>query len=324
MTVRRLTSNGDVLTRRLTSWLRPYADRNLINPSVHVEGDTVHVVFRSYGEGVPSKPLNAYYTQYSPALESSSTAEFTDLTAFADSHDVGPVADPKLFAFDGRVFVTFNTGLRDKYGARHVANSIYVMQVAPTLRAPQCCVLEPRHAIEKNWGFYEQDGELRSLYSMWPVVRLQLVQGDPGGEGDLHLSRLPQDGSTDVHFRGDRYLLVATRHLTVGTQPLVTDRGLVFIGHEKVFVRKYCGYAGRIMHVTEEDGKASVRVHPDRLIHSLRDARPRRGAHNPNALFVTYFSGLTLRDDRYLIGYGINDVDYGFAQLSKSYVEGDV
>ena len=70
-------------------------------------------------------------------------------------------------------------------------------------------------------------------------------------------------------------------------------------------------------------GPLAEPVHPDRLIHSLRDARPRRGAHNPNALFVTYFSGLTPCDDGYLVGYGINDVDYGFARLSNDYVDQD-
>ena len=40
--------------------------------------------------------------------------------------------------------------------------------------------------------------------------------------------------------------------------------------------------------------------------------------HNPNLLSCTYYSGLVANDTTALISYGINDLDFSFAEVTKS------
>jgi len=317
MAVRRAVKMpSDGVPERLRAWLDPYADWNLFNPSIHSDNGVLHLAFRAFRGGERVKPFNAYYA-YSSSLDGSlAPPDLVDLTEFAADHGISPVADPKLFGFDGGVFVTFNTGFKAE-GLNH----IYIMQVAPTLEPPQLCVLDQRHRIEKNWAFYERDGELRSLYSLSPLVRLRLEGGALGKGGELEFSREQTDAEASVSFEGRRYGLLGKRNLSIGTQPVVSDEGLLLIAHEKIYLSKWRGYVGRLVRIDDVADIPAVDVLPDRLIHSFGAAVPRFGEHNRIALFVTYFAGLTWHDGRILTSYGINDNGFGFAQVPEAVLQ---
>lgn len=311
--VRKLRENDtpDQLQRLLAA----YPGWNVFNPSIHVDDRGMHLVFRAYRDGVREKPFNAYYVLLpaSPA-DAVTPLALTDLTAHvaASGVPVAKVADPKLFAYRGAAYLTFNTG------SSPVPNDVFVMQIAPTLGPPQRCLLAPRLPIEKNWGFFDAGDGLRALYGLSPVSEIALVGGEPGGGGDLVFEPAGVNAAATV---SRRWLLVGKRNLSIGTQPLPTARGLLLIGHEKIYASKFRGYVGRVVLVERADGSAPrATVLPHRLIHSVPSSVPRIGRHNPSALFVTYFAGLTRHDGRLLVSYGINDTDYGFAQLPDDLV----
>ena len=56
---------------------------------------------------------------------------------------------------------------------------------------------------------------------------------------------------------------------------------------------------------------------PTRLIHSVRSVVTafRGERHNPNLLFANYFSGAVVDGPSARLAYGINDTDFGFAEL---------
>lgn len=312
--VRKLPAADDT-PRLLHDLLAAYPGWNVFNPSVHVDDSGMHLVFRAYRDGVQQKPFNAYYVLLpsSPA-DAVTPLELTDLTAHvaASGVPVAKVADPKLFAYRGATYLTFNTGSSPE------PNDVYVMPIAPTLGTPQRCVLEPRLPLEKNWGFFDAGDGLRALYGLSPVSEIALVDGVPGAGGDLVFEHAGVNATATVNRR---WLLVGKRNLSIGTQPLPTDRGLLVIGHEKIYASKWRGYVGRVVLVERANGSAPrATVLPHRLIHSIPTSVPRIGRHNPSALFVTYFAGLTRHDGRLLVSYGINDTDYGFAQLPEELV----
>ncbi|MDT9592010.1 hypothetical protein RDV89_02960 [Nocardioides zeae] len=307
------------LPEQLAAVLAPYGERNAFNPSVLVDGDTVHLVFRAFGPGSTAKPFRAYWTALRRTPDGLEPGELVDLTAHAAAHGVGPVADPKLFAHDGRVLVTFNTGF-----THPEPNGLGVIALTPTLGPPQWCELEGRARIEKNWAFHTgDDGGLAAIYGLAPLVRLRLAKGVVGSGDALVFERVTARPGADDASAGleGAVGLGWRRSLSLGSQPVRAGDDLLLVGHEKLYRtgrdgEERRGYVGRLVRVRGE----RVTVHPDRLVHSWRDARPRPGVHNPRALFVTYFSGLALADDRLLVGYGINDLSGGFAFLDRRYL----
>jgi hypothetical protein len=298
----------------LRQWLAPYARWNLFNPSILVQHDDVHVAFRAYRDGVRVKPFNAYYA-CATRTGLRERPQLVDLTALARSYGVEPVADPKLFQYDGRVLATFNTGFN---AAK--PNDIYLMQLAPTVGAPQRCVLDVRNHTEKNWSFFGgPTGELHAVYSLRPFVRLRLVDGEVGGGGGLRFVRDGAEMGLDVSFVARRKGL-SKRNLSLGTQAVWRRDDLVVIAHEKVYFGKYRGYLARPVRIEDPLGSSPrVCLARERIIHDVRSAIPRRGVHNQHAFFVVYVAGMTKIDERLILSYGINDTHYGVAEIEGDF-----
>lgn len=322
--VRRLTAlqragggEAAALVARLTAALEPLRGRNPFNPSVLVTGDQAYVTLRAFRDSSGAKPFSAYLASCDLTEPGSAAVPLVDLTAHAAGHGVAPVADPKLFAVGDDVFATFNTG-----SATGGPNDVYVMRIAPTLGVPQRCVLAERNRIEKNWGFFDDGGGvLRALYSLHPVSVVRVVAGDLGGRGELTLAHEPRD-SDAARFDGNGHprgrIGLGRRMLSIGTQPIrAADGSWVLVEHEKTYIKRWQLYTGRAVRLTGLDtAHPVVAQQGPRLVHDLRSSVPRPGLHNPAAVLVTYFAGLTGYRGRYLLGYGIDDTRYGFALCS--------
>ncbi|HEY6640504.1 hypothetical protein [Povalibacter sp.] len=270
---------------------------NVFNPSLARFDGRWHLAFRA--EAHPGeKPFRAFYTnaaadRFSPPL---------DLSAILAHEDFPRIADPKLVVLGERLYLTFNTG-----NLAGTDNALYLMQVWPTVGAPQRCEVEGRQTVEKNWAFYlDPQGELSVIYSLSPLVRLRRARGVLGSAGMLFFERA---GSTDGPGKG----------LSIGTQiTFANARTGYLVAHEKPGVLGKRGYVGRLVRLTfDHRGEAAVTVGGTRLIHSYRKLIPAKKRHNPNLLWATYFAGAVLDDNSELLSlsYGINDVEFGFAEL---------
>lgn len=291
----------DGLPRGLAATIGALGLTNVFNPSVVCTPDALHVSVRAYGREIGVKPFHAYYLRCSVETGEPLTDPVDLAEAAAATGCPHPVADPKLFSFDGRVFATFNTGSP----SATESNDVYVMQVHPELGHPQRCLYPARRRIEKNWGFADATGTLFSLYTVSPFTLLRLVDGRPGSTEPLRFARATSvaPGSSGLSHR-----------LAIGSQPVVRGDTLTLVAHEKPGVYGYRGYVGRLVRVRDwTSATPGVSLRTGRMIHTLRASTPRLGKHNRRTLFATYFSGLTDTPSGLLASYGVNDRDYGFA-----------
>lgn len=279
-------------TAALRAALDATGDDNAFNPSyLRHEGED-HVVYRAHGPG-RSLPFVAVH------LRRGADGRWvrTDLTAVAAEHGVPVVADPKLVALHGALWVTFNTGHQPD------GNALLLMRLTPSPGVPQPCLLEERQRVEKNWGFHiTPDGRLGALYAVDPLVRLELAHGEPGDGRPLAFRRV-----------GGPAGRIAAPGLSLGTQPWADGGRLLLVGHQKVWWRGRRGYLGRPVTVDLDEGR--VRAHRTVLVHSAASVLRGRSAHNPHASFVTYFAGLAVDGDRAVLGYGVDDARPGFAEV---------
>jgi hypothetical protein len=229
----------------------------------------------------------------------------TDLSTVGEQMGLKRVADPKLFVFDGDIYLTFNTGY---VKAGH--NAIYILRVTPDVGTPQLVVADfERQSVEKNWGFgATQSGSLAGIYELLPYKEVRLVQGALGSDDDLIFAvEAPRLVSSSL-----------SRPLSLGTQPMVDGDRRVLISHEKILIGGRRMYFGRAVSI-EGFGTDSVtiRASADRLIHNIGSALPRRRLLNKNLLSATYFSGIDSEGDDILLGYGINDAAFSIARIER-------
>lgn len=273
--------------------------RNVFNVSVLFHNDVVHVAYRALPRG-GAKPFHAFYGVADP--ERPESWRITSLTEQAAAYGVAPTADPKLFALDTQTYATFNTGYSP------VQNEIYLMRVAPRMTAPQKCVLaRGRQRVEKNWAFFRRDdGPLAAIYQLSPYTELSLASGEVGAGGDLVFER--NSAGSAPHADG----------LTIGSAVVLDHDRMLLVAHEKIRVGPKRAYVGRMVEIRGA-GSATpqVRVSSRRLIHSYRACLPPRRRHNPNLISATYFAGLTPYQGAWLVGYGINDMDFSLAKVEE-------
>jgi hypothetical protein len=294
-----VTTLRDRVDSRTAAWVEMVADsglRGVFNPSVHVGGRDTAFAIRATDCGT--------ITSHLLVADTDGSHRSVDLSAHC-----APVvvADPKLFTLDGDRWVTFNTGWSPN------RNDIYVMRLDPTPGPALRCHVDGRQSVEKNWGFYEDEGRLRAVYSLSPLVILD--------------AELPADSNDEIEFQpvvGDiggpkrsprRRRRPVRRELTIGTQPVLRGRELRLIAHEKFEALHRRIYVGRTctIDLTPETPTASFGT--KRLVHSWRSMFGSRSRPNPHLISCTYFSGLAVVDDTVLLAYGINDVDAGFAAV---------
>ncbi|NLP84325.1 hypothetical protein HF576_10720 [Microbacterium sp. CFH 90308] len=276
---------------------------NIFNPSITTHRDATLIAFRA--ESFPGeRPFRAYLM-----ISTRDSVSLIDLTAASASVGIPKTADPKLVNLGSSVYVTFNTG--------HVhtgQNDIYLQKVFPELAAPQRCALGHRRDVEKNWGFFiGTDGTLGALYSLSPLNILRLTTGELGSDDQLHFEMLT-----------DAPLAKRFPNIHIGSQPIILPNGhaIVVANQQRPIPglrRKF--YFGRLVEV-DLAGGSIAQLSPARLIHSWTSMRPQWRRHNPNLISATYFSGLSVAGDSFILSYGINDKRPGLAHVPIDYAWG--
>lgn len=293
----RLKNRTSPRSRQLDATLRKTGLHNIFNLSTHVSDAQSTLVFRALAPG-QDKPFHAF--MLTVPLEGEDTGPLVNLTTLFEEQIGFPVADPKLFEWEGNCWVTFNTG--------HFArpNAIYVAQLTPEIGPPLKVDLPERADIEKNWGFFEWNGVLHAIYSLDPLVVL----------------RAKLRTTTELHFEHMGTAPAGwdkTPKLTIGTQPApLPGRPGCFalIAHRRHYFRKKRLYTGRAIVLDMNISDLQISTRP--WFHSLRALRGAQIRHNRNLLSCSYFAGLCFAGNRALVSYGINDVDFGIADLPVS------
>lgn len=208
--------------------------------------------------------------------------------------------DPKVCKLGDELYVTFNTGF-DCSG-----NDIYVMKIHPELGSPKKLLFNKRNTQERNWSFFTEDGEIFALYSIAPLRILRLKNS---GEDFWEMEE-----SLSVNTNG-----AALQKLSIGTQLYLHEGKYYFVAHRKFFGKfRTKVYLGRLCVLDPKNAK--IEAGRDWLIHSLRSLLGAKKKHNTALLSCTYFSGLQISQGSVRLGYGVNDVTYGFSKINLEHL----
>jgi len=251
---------------------------NVFNPSFSNDGRVV--AFRAIPDG--DDRLNSYI---------SVNGVLHNLSSKAISYGCLQFIDPKVFTIRGEHYVTFNSG--------HVSdgNDIFVMKVSPDIEEPVKVTYRRRQWQERNWAFFEEDGEVYALYGLNPLKTLR---------------RINANGSWDF----DDYRIGDSSHdLSIGTQLAQYGKQYYFVAHQKQLVKGKKLYLGRAACFDFQAMSISLGKW---LAHSPESLEGSPVKHNGNLFSCTYFSGIQVNDGEVLLGYGVNDVCYGFSRHMTS------
>lgn len=268
----------------------------VFNPSIVCHLDSFLMSMRVYDTA--SKTIQAHLY----AWKEDAPYSFINLTEyFMDAMAIQKVADPKLFVMNNEVWGTFNTGYISEG-----TNQLVLFQMKDAkIQTYFICVYSKRTSVEKNWAFFMKDNSIYALYGIEQGNVLKATSSDVATGGSLNFETYTTN--KENNYKG----------YTIGT-PLVALSNTTYgcIGHKKITVkgkRLYLGRAFKFSPFTEKPLETSSPY----LIHSLSSLRGTSFKFNKNLISCTYFSGLTMYNDEFIISYGINDVAWNMVSIKK-------
>ena len=200
--------------------------------------------------------------------------------------------DPKVTKINREFYITFNSGYIPG------GNDIFIMKIYPKIESPKRLVYKNRKKQERNWAFFSEQGKIYALYSINPLKILKLKNiSDKEWEMEKFYC-----GKEDNNLLND---------LTIGTQLFNSDDKYYFIAHKKLHFLKKKIYLGKFCELDFSNKQIKTGKHW--LVHSFKSLFGSRIKHNTNLLSCTYFSGIQVSDSSIKLGYGINDIEFGFS-----------
>lgn len=297
-----LSKSGSETSRKISDLLRKTGLKNIFNPSICRMSSSNIISFRALAQD-GTKPFEAYIAQTDIKFERI-TSLFSLTKAFMD-HIKVPISDPKVFMNDNECWVTFNTGHFEK------PNSIYISRVSPSLDNLMRVEFGNRRIIEKNWGFFFREKGLQAVYSLSPLI---VLKEKSRSETSIHFDVI-DDFNNLAPFNN-----TSRPRLTIGTQPCLLEQNcdiLIMVAHRRTYLQRKRIYTGRPVTINLKSRSIKIGFRP--WLHSIKKLLGDTRKHNPNLISCTYFSGISVLNKVALLGYGINDLDYGFSEVPLRY-----
>ena len=261
--------------------------RNIFNPSFYVDETLKIFAFRAIIEGTDE--LESFIS-----IEDYAGRKVKQLsTQLRKDFDAPKFIDPKVIKLANQYFVTFNSGWIPE------GNNVYIMKIYPEMGPPKCLIYKNRQIQERNWAFFTIEKEVYALYWMNPLKILKLkVISDLYWEMEDYYAPEVQDNDLP-------------NDLTIGTQLFGENGCFYFISHQKRYFQSKKVYLGKFCTFYFD----SKKIVPGEfwLSHSLESILGSDIKHNSNLYSCTYFSGLQVIDNLVKLGYGINDIEFGFS-----------
>jgi len=262
---------------------------NVFNPSFYKSSAVSVFAFRAIPDG--SRELTSFVS-----VEDRSGKTLNRISPDLYPHiDAPRLIDPKIFTVGAEVYVTFNSGWVPAGG-----NDIFVMKVYPTMGEPKKVMYAARRHQERNWGFFSEHGEVYAIYQIAPLVILKLEK--ESGDAWWMAEHLRHSNSDVPHS------------LSLGTQPFRHASRYYFMAHRKYLMKRKKVYLGLLCAL--DSGNMTITSGDSWIVHSPGSLLGSEVKHNTNLFSCTYFSGLEASDAGITLGYGVNDVDFGFSTYS--------
>ena len=258
---------------------------NVFNPSFYIDDDLTIIAFRAIPRG------EERLTSYLFVRDGSGEDVFIDISAsYSSSLGCEQLIDPKVFRLADEFFISFNSAYV-KGG-----NDVFIMKIHPDPESPKKVVYKGRREQERNWAFFFRDGEVYALYWLNPLKLLKLKS------------------VTENSWEFEDYFCGAETELddvTIGTQLSEWGGKYYLMAHKKYRAKAKKLYLGKSC-CFDFDSR-TVKFGGNWFSHSEESLYGHEKKHNDKLFSCTYFSGIQVIDESVVIGYGINDVDYGFS-----------
>lgn len=268
--------------------IRSLPVHNVFNPSFYWNEKVKLFAFRAIPNG--DHELLSFLS-----IEDEKGHSITNISAELQKLGVARLVDPKIVKLHDEFYITFHSGWLPG------GNDIFLLKIYPEIGSPRRILYSNRQEQERNWAFFSDHGDTYALYRMNPLKILKLTSTTSSTwKMEDHYSAKERDKAFPADF-------------SIGTQLSQSADRHYFAGHYKLLFRRKKIYLGKIFafHFQEK------RIVPSKgwLVHSLRSLMGSEIKHNTNLFSCTYFSGLQAAEDFLILGYGVNDVESGFARL---------
>jgi hypothetical protein len=207
-------------------------------------------------------------------------------------------ADPRLYRFDGRVFIYWNSGWHEPRNYQFV-QELDPLTLQPRGHARELVLRSERQKLEKNWTLFAAEGRLHIVYSILPQ---RVLSFSFAGEADIVCDEFARMDWTLTDYPA------CHGGLRGGTPPVFAHGRFWCFGHSvhdgpNGYQYKAAAYA------FAADGRFAPALQPQR---PLALANPFGGNRtyarlNPAVDEVIYPCGAASDGARWIISYGIND-----------------
>jgi hypothetical protein len=260
--------------------------RNIFNPSFYCDDDVKIFAFRA----LPN--CNDWLFSFASIEDKiEQSVKNISLDLYEEFNGIRLI-DPKVTKIKDEFYITFNSG------GVPGENDIFIMKIYPKMESPKRVIYKNRQKEERNWAFFSAQGEIYALYRINPLKILK-VKNISDKEWEME----------DFYYGEKDDVLL--KDLTIGTQLFNSDGKYYFVAHKKFYFLRKKIYVGKLCVL--DFNKKKIRSGKYWLVHSLKSLLGSKVKHNLNLFSCTYFSGIQVSSDSIKLGYGVNDVSYGFS-----------
>ena len=269
---------------------------NIFNPCYLETSKMVYVAFRAIQKFNPSQSIDGYLLEYSKNEES---FRLRNLSEIGRQFSIYKVSDPKLSKLNGALWITFNTGWQK------INNKLYLWNISCLDKPPLECMYADRQRIEKNWAYFVLNGKIKVLYA---VDRFSIHNVDFSDQFATLSDELDCSRKTNLKLK----------NYSIGSQIVNINRWYYLILHKKLFFGQKRLYLGRLARFSISGEKFQFQLANKFIFHSVQSLFGARNKPNGNLISCSYFSGLTIDKEEFIISYGINDIDFNIVRTSQA------
>lgn len=144
----------------------------VFNPGLVRDGESWIVAYRVVIGAEGRRRIALCRLDASLRVIAATQVAFSDRIRFADPDAIAPqarewFADPRLYRFEGRLFVYWNSGWHEPQNHQFL-QEVDPVSLQPVGTARELQLSAQRQKLEKNWMLFEHESELFAVYSVNP------------------------------------------------------------------------------------------------------------------------------------------------------------
>lgn len=289
-----------------------YSNGNYFNPTIYSTALNDHMIYRFVGEDLKRKLQKCVIDRSTLNV---TNEEDLKLGESSSGCNVNWCADPRVFNYDNKIFVTYNTGHSES------PNQIYIQEIDDKFSPKSDPILlikkDGRRKVEKNWGFFQWDHKLYAIYSVSPFVILKVKIDHNANEAVCTEAYHHQWQSKKIEE--------SFGELRGGASPIKINNQLYYIVQSNKWSSIGFIYTGSIITFAADPPFKPLSVTPNPIFCLSKNEyflKPKNKL-NKKIEACLYPTGATFDKNNSLLGvsYGINDSYCGYRSVSLQTID---